>query len=119
MNRPLVSLVTPAYNQAQYLEQTIESVLSQDFHSFEYVVLDDGSTDATRDVLGRYTGRLRWETHANMGQARTLNKGWHMSSGDIVGYLSADDILYPGALTALVQALEERSCAVMVYPNYD
>src|SRR5207247_391526 len=94
---PLVSIVTPAYNQAEYLAETIESVLAQDYPNLEYIVLDDGSTDHTREVLKKYDGKLRWESHKNMGQARTLNEGWRKANGVYIGYLSSDDILYPGA----------------------
>ncbi|MGH8678564.1 MAG: glycosyltransferase family 2 protein, partial [Burkholderiales bacterium] len=72
---PLVSLVIPAYNHADYLAQAIESVLGQDYPQIELIVLDDGSTDSTRDVLAKYTGKFHWESHQNMGQANTLNKG--------------------------------------------
>ena len=88
---PLVSIVTPTYNQAQYLAETIDSVLEQDYPNVEYIVLDDGSTDDTSSVLERYNGLIRHERHANMGQARTLNCGWAMTNGQIIGYLSSDD----------------------------
>ena len=109
---PLVSIVTPAYNQAEYLAETIESVLAQDYPNIEYIVLDDGSSDNTLDVLKRYDGRLRYESHANMGQARTLNRGWGMSSGSLIGYLSSDDRLRPHAVSRMVQALSQNAVAV-------
>ena len=102
-NLPLVSIVTPTYNQAEYLAETIESVLAQDYPNIEYIVLDDGSTDSTPEVLNRYSGRVRWERHDNMGQARTLNKGWAMSRGEFIGYLSSDDLLLPDAISKLVE----------------
>ena len=80
---PLVSIVTPTYNQAKYLTETIEKVLAQDYPNIEYIVLDDGSTDETPEILKKYSGKIRYERHANMGQARTLNKGWAMSSGTL------------------------------------
>ena len=118
-NLPLVSIVTPAYNQADYLAETIESVLAQDYPNIEYIVLDDGSTDSTPEILSRYSGRVRWERHDNLGQARTLNKGWAMSKGAIIGYLSSDDILYPGAIRKLVEMLDGDEFIVCAFPDSD
>lgn len=118
-NLPLVSIVTPAYNQAEYLAETIESVLAQDYPNIEYIVLDDGSTDSTPEVLSRYGGRFRWERHDNMGQARTLNKGWAMSRGELIGYLSSDDLLMPDAISRLVETLVTAPDAVVAYGDFD
>ena len=74
-----VSIVIPAYNHARFLGQAIESVLAQTHPQVELIVLDDGSTDGTREVLAKYAGRFHCESQANMGQAATLNKGWAMA----------------------------------------
>lgn len=116
---PIVSIVTPTYNQAEYLAETIESVLSQDYPNLEYIVIDDGSTDDTQEVLKRFEGQIFVDRHENIGQVRTLNKGWERANGTYLGYLSSDDILYPNALTQLVNAIQsdpERAC---VFPNAD
>jgi glycosyltransferase involved in cell wall biosynthesis len=118
-DRPLVTLVTPAYNQAEYLAETIDSVLAQDYPRLEYIVLDDGSTDDTPQVLARYAGRLRSERHSNMGQARTLNRGWAIGQGALLGYLSSDDRLAPHAISRLVQCLLERPQVVVAYGDFD
>lgn len=115
---PLVSIVTPAYNQAEYLAETIDSVLAQDYPNIEYIVLDDGSTDSTPDVLARYNGRIRWERQENMGQAKTLNRGWAMSRGTLLGYLSSDDCLVPNAVSRLVSALQGGSGAAVAYCDF-
>jgi GT2 family glycosyltransferase len=94
-------------------------MLAQDYPALEYKVLDDGSTDTTPAVLASYTGRVDWERQANMGQSRTLNKGWQAAKGDYLGYLSSDDLLLPHALSALVAALEADPTAVVVYCDFD
>jgi glycosyltransferase involved in cell wall biosynthesis len=114
---PLVSIVTPTYNQAQFLAETIESVLNQDYPNIELIVLDDGSTDGTQEILARYKDRVTAARHDNMGQARTLNKGWGMARGKYIGYLSSDDVLYDSAISSLVSVLEEEDNVVVVYPN--
>jgi glycosyltransferase involved in cell wall biosynthesis len=118
-NLPLVSIVTPTYNQAKYLAETIESVLAQNYPNIEYIVLDDGSKDDTPEVLKQYDGRIRHERHENMGQANTLNRGWGMASGSLIGYLSSDDILYPNAIEHLVAILGSDPSIVCVYPDSD
>lgn len=102
---PKVSIVIPAYNHADYLKQTIDSVLAQDYSNIELIVLDDGSTDHTAQVLESYGQSFYWETHSNMGQANTLNKGWAMAKGEVLAYLSADDVLLPDAVSSLVPCL--------------
>jgi glycosyltransferase involved in cell wall biosynthesis len=116
---PMVTIVTPTYNQADYLSETIDSVLSQDYPNIEYIVIDDGSTDETREVLKRYDERVYWESQENIGQAATLNKGWSMASGDIIGYLSSDDLLKPEAITELVHCMLGNTEAILVYPDFD
>jgi len=91
---PFVTVVTPAYNQADFLRDTIESVLSQDYPNIEYVVLDDGSTDETPQILAEYGDRFVWESQKNMGQTPTINKGWSMTSGEIITWLNSDDTFY-------------------------
>jgi len=117
--RPLVTIVTPTYNQAEFLAATLDSMLAQDYPNIEYLVLDDGSTDTTPDVLQRYNGRVRWERQANMGQSRTLNKGWAGARGEYLGYLSSDDLLAPNAISTLVRALEEHPDVPVVYCDFD
>lgn len=119
MDLPLVSIVTPAFNQAEFLAQTIESVLGQTYRNIEYIVLDDGSTDDTRNVLQRYTGRLIWESHANIGQAGTLNKGWRTAKGDILGYLSADDLLHPRAIETSMRFLARDPTLAATYCDFN
>jgi glycosyltransferase involved in cell wall biosynthesis len=116
---PLVSIVVPAFNQARFLGEAIDSVLAQDYPQIELIVLDDGSTDGTRDVLQRYAGRFHFESHPNMGQAATLNKGWSMAQGSILSYLAADDTLAPNAVGASVGVLLQRPEVVMTYGDFE
>ena len=118
-SQPLVSIVTPTYNQAAYLGETIRSVLAQDYPRIEYLVLDDGSTDETPAVLQQFDGLVRWERHANMGQSNTLNKGWRQCRGEYLGYLSSDDRLLPHAVSTLVKAIESRPDVSVVYCDFN
>lgn len=116
---PLVSIVIPAYNAARYLGTAIDSILKQSYPYIELIVLDDGSTDNTREILKSYSDELfRWESHPNMGQAATLNKGWAMASGTILSYLSADDALLPEAVETAVQTLVGHHDIILAYGDY-
>lgn len=115
---PLVSIVIPAYNHAGYLAQAVNSVLAQDYPRIELIVIDDGSTDATPQILRSYEGRAEIIRQENCGQAATLNRGWKMAQGEFLGYLSADDVLEPAAVRAAVKALASHPRAVVAYPDF-
>lgn len=113
---PLVSIAIPTYNHGRYLPAAIESVLAQDYPHVELIVLDDGSTDNTSELLSQYeAGLFRWESQSNRGQSQTLNTAWEQASGELLGYLAADDILLPGAIRHSVDALQNRQEAVGTY----
>lgn len=116
---PLVTVITPAYNRASYLVETIESVLTQDYPRVEYIVLDDGSTDNTREVLQEYDGRVVWETHPNMGETRTVNKAFGMARGEIVVVVNSDDPLLPGAIREAVDFMQSRPDILVAYPDWN
>lgn len=102
---PLVTVITPTYNQEAFLRDTIESVLSQDYPNIEFFVINDGSTDGTEKILKEYEGRIRWETQKNMGQTATINKGWRMTNGEIITWLNSDDTFLPGGVRTGVEYL--------------
>ena len=111
-----VSIVTPSFNQASFLEETICSVLEQDYPHIEYIVIDDGSTDGSVEVIRRHEDRLAaWVGQANAGQAAVLNRGFASSSGDFLGYLNSDDTLLPGAISAMVAEIESDPDLLLVY----
>jgi glycosyltransferase involved in cell wall biosynthesis len=120
--RPLVSIVTPAYNQAEYLEATMRSVLAQDYPALEYIVIDDGSSDDSLAVAQRvaveFPGQVTVLTQANSGQAATLNRGWGLARGEILAYLSSDDCLLPQAVSRMVAALQARPDASVAYCDF-
>lgn len=121
-HQPLVSIITPAYNQAEYLEATMRSVLGQDYAALEYIVIDDGSSDASLAVAQRvaaeFPGRVTVLTQANSGQAATLNKGWGLARGEILAYLSSDDCLLPQAVSHMAAALQARPEASVAYCDF-
>lgn len=115
-NYPLVSVITPSFNQAQFLEETILSVLDQNYPNTQYIVIDGGSTDGSVDIIKKYEDRLAyWVSEPDRGQSHAINKGWQRATGDILAYLNADDVYTPGAITAAVHALLANSEACMVY----
>jgi glycosyltransferase involved in cell wall biosynthesis len=98
-----ISIITPSFNQGNFIEETILSVLSQEYPDLEYLVMDGGSSDATLDVLKKYSGKIIWCSEPDQGQTDAINKGLRRATGSIVGYLNADDLLLPGALNKVVQ----------------
>lgn len=114
-DRPLVSIVTPSYNQGRFIRQTIDSVLGQSYRNIEYVVVDGNSTDETVSVLSSYGPRLRWISEADKGQADAINKGFARSKGEVCAYLNSDDVLLPGAVEKVVEHFQRHTSSDMVY----
>jgi glycosyltransferase involved in cell wall biosynthesis len=98
-----VSVVTASFNQGQYIERTLLSVLSQDWKCTEYVVFDGGSTDETLHILRKYAANVRWYSEPDTGQANAINKGIQATTGEIVAWLNSDDVYYPGAVRAVME----------------
>jgi glycosyltransferase involved in cell wall biosynthesis len=115
---PLVSIVTPSFNQARFLEETLRSILDQDYPRLECIVVDGGSTDGSLDIIQRYAGRLaHWVSETDLGQADAINKGLALAQGDILAWLNSDDTYNPGALREAAQYLLEHPEIGMVYGN--
>lgn len=112
---PIVSIVTPSFNQAAFIERTIHSVLSQNYPNLEYIVVDGGSTDGTLEILKKYEGRLRWISEKDNGQSNAINKGFRMAKGEILGWLNSDDIYLRGALDRIARHFAAHDETMMVY----
>lgn len=119
---PLVSVVTPTFNRAGLLEETIDSVMSQDYPRLEHIVVDDGSTDDTPAILDRYAkqygDRFRCLAHPNMGEQKSVNRGIGAARGEYLVVVNSDDPLRPDAIAALVRAIEADPGLVAVYPDW-
>jgi glycosyltransferase involved in cell wall biosynthesis len=115
MHRPLVTIITPSFNQGHFIRETIESVLAQDYPSVEYIIMDGGSTDETASIAAQYAGRLTFISERDRGQSHAINKGFRMARGDVVAWLNSDDIILPGAVAHAVKAFERDPTLGAVY----
>jgi glycosyltransferase involved in cell wall biosynthesis len=113
---PLVSIVTPSFNQAPFLEETIRSVLDQDYPRIEYIVIDGGSTDGSLEIIRRHQSQLaHWSSEEDMGQTDAINRGFSLAHGDVLAWLNSDDTYRPGAVKEAVAYLRDHPEVGMVY----
>jgi GT2 family glycosyltransferase len=113
---PVISIVTPSFNQGAFIERTIRSVLDQGYPRLQYIVQDGGSTDGTAAILERYRGRLAWcASEPDKGQADAVNRGFRRATGDILAYLNSDDVLLPGALAYVANYFARHPHVDVVY----
>lgn len=116
MHLPTISVVTPSYNQSQFIERTIRSVLDQDYLAIEYFVLDGGSTDTTLEVLRNYGPQLTgWQSCKDNGQSDAVNQGWRRSTGEVIGWLNSDDVYCPGALASVARYFADHPQVDVLY----
>lgn len=115
---PLVTVITPTYNRASFLEESISSVLSQNYPNIEYIVLDGQSTDSTLEVVKKFKGKIIWDSHKNMGEVKAVNKGFSMAHGEIIGIVNSDDPLLPGAISEIVNFMINNPKIIGVYPDW-
>ncbi|GAI34604.1 unnamed protein product, partial [marine sediment metagenome] len=105
---PRVSIITPSYNQGQFIEETIRSVLLQGYANLEYIIMDGGSTDDSVEIIRKYEPWLTyWVSEPDRGQAHAIDKGFARSTGEILAWLNSDDTYLPGAIAKSVRLLND------------
>ena len=118
MTRPLISIITPSFNQARYIETTIRSVLDQDYPALEYIIVDGGSHDGSAEIIQRHAARLAWwVSEPDKGQTDAINKGFSQARGEILAWINSDDTYEPGALSAAADYFTQHPKAGLVYAN--
>lgn len=115
---PKISIVTPSYNQAPFLEETIRSVLLQGYPNLEYIIIDGGSTDGSVEIIRKYEKWLAyWVSEPDQGQSNAINKGWRRATGEICAWLNSDDVYLPGALKNVARSFIESPERELLYGN--
>ena len=119
MSLPKITIVTPSFNQATYLEQTIRSVLDQGYPNLEYIICDGGSTDGSVEIIRKYADRLAWWcSEKDRGQSHAINKGFEHATGELYAYLNSDDYYLPGALDRVAGAYQEGGRFIVGWSQY-
>jgi glycosyltransferase involved in cell wall biosynthesis len=117
---PLVSIITPSYNQGRYIEETILSVLNQDYENIEYIIIDGGSTDDSLDIVKKYSYKLAyWVSEPDKGQADAINKGFLKAKGEFVCWLNSDDFIYKNFISSRVRQFQCNPDFDMIYGDVD
>ncbi len=115
---PKISIITPSYNQARFLERTILSVLNQNYPNLEYIIIDGGSTDDSVEIIKRYEKYLAyWASEKDNGQSDAIRKGFARSTGKILAYLNSDDVYLPGTLVRVAHVFQDNRDVKVVYGN--
>lgn len=112
--QPKISIISPSLNQGNFIEETILSVLSQEYENLEYIIVDGLSTDETLSILEKYSDKVTWISEKDSGQTNAINKGIRTATGEIIGYLNSDDILLPNTLKVVAQAFQENPAVMWV-----
>ncbi len=120
MTWPRITVVTPSFNQASYLEQALTSVLGQNYPNTEYIVMDGGSTDGSVEIIRKFAPKLaHWRSARDGGQSDAIADGFRLGAGEILGWLNSDDLLRPGALARIAEEFQRFPAAAVVYGERD
>lgn len=113
---PKITIITPSFNQGQFIEETILSIINQDYDNLEYIIIDGGSTDNTVDIIKKYENKITyWVSEADNGQATAINKGLRLATGEIINWINSDDLLIEGALSKIAEQFVQYPKAMMIH----